>query len=120
MQLDHIAQAAISHLFGRFIRRAVFALILIGCAIVALYHFTVAGLMALDAHVGALHARLIVAGVYTAFAAISAGVVFLWRQPPRLNGSAKTLTSPREMQLIMLVEAVMLGYELARKGVRSR
>jgi nitrate reductase gamma subunit len=118
MQLEHIAQAAISHLLGRFIRRAVFALILIGCAIVALYHFTVAGLMALDAHAGVLHARLIVAGVYTVFAAISAGVVFLWRQP--LNGSAKTLTSPREMQLIMLVEAVMLGYELARKGVRAR
>lgn len=120
MQLDHIAQAAVSHLLGGLIRRAAFALILVGCAIVALYHFTVAGLIALDGQFGVLQARLIVAGVYTLFAAMAGGMLFWWRQPARLNGSAKTLTSPREMQLIMLVEAVMLGYELARKGVRSR
>jgi hypothetical protein len=119
MQLDHIAQAAVSHLLGRLIRRATIALILIVCAVVAIYHFTVAGLIVLDAQFGVLQARLIVAGVYTLFAAIAGGIFWQQSSAPRVNG-AKTLTSPREMQLIMLVEAVMLGYELARKGVRSR
>jgi hypothetical protein len=117
MQLDHIAQAAVSHLLGGLIRRAIFLLILVACAIVALYHFTVAGLIALDAQFGVLEARLIVAGIYALFAAVAGGMLFWWRQP---TNPAKALTSPREMQLIMLVEAVMLGYELARKGVRSR
>jgi hypothetical protein len=121
MQIEQIAQAALGHLFGRLARRAAIALVLVICVIVALYHFTVAGLLALDAQVGVLYARLIVAGIYTAASLIA--VAALWQQSRKLrltNGQAKTLTSPREMQLIMLVEAVMLGYELARKGVRSR
>jgi hypothetical protein len=34
------------------------------------------------------------------------------------NASPAALTPPREMQLAMLVEAVMLGYSLARKSDR--
>jgi hypothetical protein len=34
------------------------------------------------------------------------------------NPAPAALTPPREMQLAMLVEAVMLGYSLARKGDR--
>ena len=121
MQLDHLAHAAVNQVIGGLVRRLVIAAIFALCAIVAVYHFTIAGTLALEAQVGVLEARLIIAGVYT-FAALVAAAV-LWRQARlnRLPGSQdKALTSPREMQLIMLVEAVMLGYELARKGVRSR
>ena len=119
MQLDHLAQAAISQIVGRLVRRLLIALVLLGCAIVALYHWTIAGTMALESQFGLLYARLIVGGIYAAVAAAGAAALWLQSRSPRLNGQ-KALTSAREMQLVMLIEAVFLGYELARKGIRSR
>jgi hypothetical protein len=121
MRVDHIISAAISHLMGRMMRRAVAALALAVFAVVAVYHFTVAGLIALDGHIGTLDARLVVGGIYGALALTS--LIILWamgRKPAHNVAQAMpALGSPREMQLVMLVEAVMLGYALARKRERA-
>ena len=76
MSLYNIAAAATDHLLGRLLRRALLALVMAAFAIVAIYHFTVAGMLALEAHFGDLHAQLIVAAIYTALAAISYAI--LW------------------------------------------
>jgi len=100
-------------------RRALIAALMAACAVVALYQFTVAGTIALQGHYGDLYARLIVGGVYALLAIISLSV--LWAMRPKLADLSRTpaLNNPREMQLVMLVEAVMLGYALARKRERA-
>jgi len=120
MRIDQVAEAAIGHFLGRFMRRLLIGCVLAACLIVAMYHFTIAGTLALEMRYGVLHARLAIGAIYAVVALISLGLLWQQSRIPRLNGAGKTLTSPREMQLIMLVEAVMLGYELARKEVRSR
>jgi hypothetical protein len=36
------------------------------------------------------------------------------------NGAAPALNNSREMQIVMLVEAAMLGYSMARKSETTR
>jgi hypothetical protein len=117
MRLEHIAGIAFDHIFGRILRRALLAGVIAAFAVAAIYHFTVAGTLTLEAQYGALHAQLIVAAIYTASAAISYAI--LWAMRSR-TASTNALSAPRETQLAMLVEAVMLGYALARKSERTR
>lgn len=119
MQLDQIAAAAMSHLLGRLMRRAVAATIMALFIIAATYQFTVAGTIALEMQHGALNAHLIVAAIYVMLALIAFVAFWALRAKPATDGMP-ALSQPREMQLIMLVEAVMLGYALARKGDRAR
>jgi hypothetical protein len=119
MRVDQIVASAANHLIARLVRRAIAAVAVAIFAVVAVYHFTVAGMIALDGQVGALDMRLIVGGVFAALALIS--LIFLWALG-RGNGRGSAmpaLNSPREMHLVMLVEAVMLGYTLARKRERA-
>jgi len=119
MRLEHIAGIAFDHIFGRILRRALLAGVIAAFAVAAIYHFTVAGTLTLEAQYGALHAQLIVAAIYTASAAVSYAI--LWAMRSRTaSTSAPALSAPRETQLAMLVEAVMLGYALARKSERTR
>jgi hypothetical protein len=119
MGLYNIAAAATDHLVGRLLRRALLAFLMAAFAIVAIYHFTVAGMLALEALYGALHAQLIVAGIYSAAAAMSLAI--LWASGRKIAiPRAAVPSQPREAQLAMLVEAVMLGYSLARKGEHTR
>ena len=124
MRLDQIVSLALEQLLGRLLRRAAaFALLgLVG--LIAVYHFTVAGTLALEGEFGALYARLIIAGIYTAGGLIIFGFLYATRARP-LVADAKIAAAlpkqgkPRKMQLAMLVEAVMLGYALsARKTPR--
>jgi len=119
MRLDHLVATAADHFVGRLVRRALIALVMVACATVALYQFTNAGNIALSGHYGDLNARLIIGGIYAALALIS--LVILWAMRSNgIKGSATpALSNPREMQLVMLVEAVMLGYTLARKRERT-
>lgn len=119
MQLDQIAATAMSHLMGRLMRRAVAAAIAALFVLVAIYQFTVVGTIALEMQHGPLNAHLIVAGIYVMMALIAFAVFWSMRAKPIGNGMP-AVSQPREMQLIMLVEAVMLGYALARKGDRAR
>jgi hypothetical protein len=117
MRLSDVSEIAVSLLFGRLLRRALGAALLVLFALIAVYHFTVAGTLALDAEVGVLYARLIVAAIYTAAALITLIVLWATRTKPLIEDqTADALMSPRNAQVAMLVEAAMLGYALARKS----
>ena len=119
MQIDQIASLAIGHLVGRLLRRVLVAAALAIFAIVAVYQGSVAGTLALQAQYGAIVAHLILCAIYAvlALAALTAFLV-MGRKPAAARAPA--LMQPREMQVAMLVEAVMLGYAMARKGDRAR
>jgi hypothetical protein len=119
MRLDQIAATALSHFVGRLLRRAVAAAIMVLFVIVAIYQFTVAGTVALEMQHGPVNAHLIIAGIYVVLALIAFAAFWAMRAKPIADGMP-ALSQPREMQLVMLVEAVMLGYALARKGDRAR
>jgi hypothetical protein len=117
MRIDHVAETVADQLFGRLLRRALIGLAIIVLAIVALYYFTVAGSLALETQYGVVDARLIVGGVY---AAAAIACIIWWMLLGRPSTSrTPALNNPREMQIAMLVEAVMLGYTLARKTPRA-
>jgi hypothetical protein len=117
MRLSHITELAINHLFGRLLHRAIGAALLALFTLVAGYHFTVAGMLALEAEYGLLHARLIVAGAYAAAALIALIALWMTRTKPLIQDQPTSAEVPlRHMQIAMLVEAVMLGYTLARKS----
>jgi len=121
MRLFHISEFAIDHLFSRLKRRTIGASLLVLFTVVAVYYFTIAGTQALEAEYGLLHARLIVAAIYTAAAVIALIVLWAMRRKPLIKDqTADALMSPRNAQFAMLIEAAMLGYVLARKpGDRS-
>ena len=120
MNFNNLIATATGHLLGRLLRRAFVVVVMGFCLIIALYHLTIAGNIALTGQYGDLDARLIIGAVYAAMALIS--LVILWAMRARSAKYAETpaLSKPHEMQLVMLVEAAMLGYSLARKGARAR
>jgi hypothetical protein len=119
MRLDHLIAVATEHFVGRLLRRSLIAIVMAACAVVALYHFTKAGTIALQGQYGDLDARLIVGGIYALVSIISLGILWAMRPKPANLAGPPALSNSREMQLVMLVEAVMLGYALARKRERA-
>lgn len=117
MRIDQVAEAVADQLFGRLLRRALIALAIICSAVVALYYFTIAGTLALETQYGALDARLAIGAIYAA-AAIACVIWWLLLGRPATSRTP-ALSNPREMQITMLVEAVMLGYALSRKAPRA-
>lgn len=118
MRLDQIAAPIVNQLMAPLLRRALVAALLALAALIALYHLTVAGTLALELHYGALNAHLIIAAIYVVLALTAFSVLWGMRSKPATTTPA--LSEPRNMQLLMLVEAVMLGYTLARKSDRTR
>ena len=117
MRIEDVAGLAFGHIFGRIFRRALLAVIIAALVVVALYFFTLAGTMALEARYGALDARAIVGAIYAGAAVV---IAIAWAACGKPAGSkAPALSGQRDMQIAMLVEAVMLGYALARKGSRA-
>jgi hypothetical protein len=120
MQLNTVIASATGHLAGRLLRRT-FLVVVIGlCAVIATYHFTIAGNIALSGRLGDLDARLIIGGIYAAVALISFVILRAMRGRSAAPAGAPALSNPREVQLLMLVEAVILGFALARKGERTQ
>ena len=118
MRLTELAEATISPLVARLARRvALFAALGI-LAIVTLYYVSAAGTVALALEYGPVMAYLIMAGIY-ALATIAVVIALLAtrsRPVPAQDKVANALSSPGSMLFAMLVEAVMLGYTLARKS----
>jgi hypothetical protein len=123
MRLNQLATSAIiaiNQVFGWVLWRAV-GYALIGLfALLALYHFTAAGTLLLEAWVGALYARLILAALFTVAALVVFGILARMRanslrQPPR-----GPLSEHRPMQIAMLVEALILGFSSVRKKPPTR
>jgi hypothetical protein len=119
MRLDHLIAVTAEHVVGRLLRRALIAIVMAACAVVALYQFTLAGTIALQGQYGELYARLVVGGIYALLSIISLSILWAMRAKPAALAGTSALSNPREMQLVMLVEAVMLGYALARKRERA-
>jgi hypothetical protein len=119
MRLDTIISSAAGNLVWPLLRRAVIALTVGIFAGVAVYHLTIAGNIALAGQYGDFDARLIIGGIYAALALVSLFIFWSLRSKTLKTESAPALANPREMQLVMLVEAVMLGYALARKRSRA-
>ena len=122
MRLDQIAAVTIKHFVGRLARRAAIAAVMALFAIVAIYQLTVAGMVALEMRVGMLQAHLIIAGIYVALALIAFAILWSMRAKPVKLSTSDTpaVNLPLEAQIIMLVEAAMLGYTMARKSGRAR
>jgi hypothetical protein len=119
MRIEHIAGLAYDRLVGRLVRHAALMGAITLCALVVIYQFTVAGFLVVQAHYGSIVAHLFVGAVYTLLGLIGAMAIWAMRNRPTRAPAPATLTGQREMQLIMLVEAVMLGYTLARKAHRA-
>jgi hypothetical protein len=93
------------------------------CAVAAVVFAASASVLALEPHVGVVYARLILAGAF-AFVVLAI-VLALWlasRQktappaPASLHAQAQTAQrSAQFAQLAMIVEAVLLGYSMARR-----
>lgn len=116
MRLNDITDLTFNILFGRLLRRALGAALLGSFAIVALYYASNAGTLALTDKFGVLYAYLIMAAIYAAFALTVLTVLWATRAKPVIAEKPEgALTSPRNMQIAMLIEAVMLGYSMARK-----
>lgn len=125
MRLTEIAEGAIGGVVARYVRRAILVALIGACAIVALYYANGAASLALAERYGTLYAYLIMAGVYVVAALMALGALYATRhrsaatQTAADTAGAGLLSSPRNMQIAMLIEAVMLGYALARKSGKS-
>ena len=119
MHIEHIVSNALVHIFRPILRRALVAGVVAAFGAIAIYHFTVAGTLQLEAQFGALQAQLIVAAIYTALALIAC--LALWRM--RVRSVAARAPMPRvkrEDKIAMLLEAVMLGFARSEKRERAK
>jgi fucose 4-O-acetylase-like acetyltransferase len=119
MQINQIAGLAYDRLVGRIVRRTALMTAIALCTLIAVYQFTVAGSLVVQAHYGSIEAHLFVGAVYAFVALVGAATFWAIRNRPARAATPAALAGQREMQLIMLVEAVMLGYTLARKAHRA-
>ena len=121
MRLTELAEATISPLVARLVRRAALFVALGLLGIVTLYYVSAAGTVALALEYGPVTAYLIMGGIYALLAIIVAITLLATRtktvpaQDPVANALSST-SSSRNMQIAALIEAVMLGYTLARKS----
>ena len=116
MQLNDIVASTFNQLFGRLLRRALGAALLAAFAVVALYYASGAGTLALAQTYGVLNAYMIMAAVYAVFALIVLTVLYATRHKPSATAKVEgALDSTPTMQIAALIEAVTLGYTMARK-----
>ncbi len=116
MQLNDILHVTFNQLFGRLLRRALGAALLAAFAVVALYYASGAGTLALTQMYGALHAYLIMAAIYAVIALVVLTVLYATRRKPAAAAKAEgALDSSATLQVAALIEAVTLGYTMARK-----
>jgi hypothetical protein len=125
MKIESIVSQFFGRLMGRLLRRLVATGFLALFILVALYHLTIAGILALEALYGALDARLIVTGIYAALAV----VIFIYLFATRAKAPAAKATTrktrantaramPQDVRVAELLESLLLGYTTARR--RSR
>ena len=82
MNVNNLIATATDRLLGRMLRRALVVVVMGICAFIALYHFTIAGHIALTGQFGDLNARLIIGAVYAAMALISLVILWAMRSKP--------------------------------------
>lgn len=119
MPAARIAEIVFNYLFGRALRRAMLVALIGVFTLTAIYHFTIAGTLALEAQYGLLYARLIVGAAYSAAALIT--TIIFWAMRTKRSNEKQVVAAtgaPRHAQIAMLIEAGMLGYTFGRKSGR--
>ena len=125
MPLEDIITTTISRLMRRMIRRGIAMAVLALFILVALYHLTVAGTVTLEMLYGPLYARLIIVGAYVLLAAMALTYLFATRAKPQSAKSqaaksrAGMSRAPKDVQIAMLLESILLGYTSARGKSRQ-
>lgn len=119
MRQKHIVRTALTHLLRRVLWRVLLAILMAICAIVAIYQFTVAGSLALEAQFGALQAKLFIGALYIGIGLVAWAGLWAMRSSSTNNGMPPTLASQRKLKGVMLAEAIVLGFALARKATRA-
>jgi hypothetical protein len=119
MRKKHIARTSLSHLLRRVLWCAVLAIVVAICAIVAIYQFTAAGFLALEAQYGALEAKLFIGALYIGLGLVAGAGYWALRNIGTGVDKPSTPASQRKLKGVMLAEAVMLGFALARKATRA-
>lgn len=124
MKIESIISQIFRRLVGRIIRRLLAAAVLALFILVALYHLTVAGMLALEELYGPLDARLIVVAIYAALAAIIFIYLFATRaktpaaEAPARKTRAASRNTPQDIRVAELLESLLLGYMTARRKSR--
>lgn len=124
MKIESIISQIFRRLVGRIIRRLLAAAVLALFILVALYHLTVAGMLALEELYGPLDARLIVVAIYAALAAIIFIYLFATRakapaaEAPARKTRAASRNTPQDVRVAELLESLLLGYTTARRKSR--
>ena len=117
MALTEFASLVIGRIVGRFLRRAMCWALVGVFGLAALYQAGVAAGVALEATFGAFYAHLIIAAFY---ALVAIGfVIFLAvtvRRPLLDDKHRKSLAQlSGEAQVATIIEALLLGYAMARR-----
>jgi hypothetical protein len=121
MQITDLVGVIVRQVTGRLVRRLIAALLLALFALAALYHLTIAGILALESEVGAVNARLIIGGVFVVAALAPAYTLWSSRAKFKPRGEAsELLNSRRDLQIAMIIEAVLLGLSLSRSAAPRR
>ena len=99
----------------RLIRRGIAMVVVALFSLIALYHLTVAGTVALEAFYGPLYARLIVVGAYVVLAAIAFAYLYATRaKRPASKPRSNTSRAPTDVRIALLLESILLGYTTGR------
>jgi hypothetical protein len=117
MALTDFVSATIGRIVGRLVRRAACWALVGVFGLAALYQASVAVGVALEIKFGAVYAHLMIAGFY---ALVAIGfVIFLWvtvRRPLLDEKYRKSLAQlSGDAQVATLIEAMLLGYAMARR-----
>ncbi len=116
MRIDKLATHLISRLAARALRKIVLLVLTAYFTLVAIYYFGGAALVALSLDHGLVNAQLIVGGIYVGLAALC--LLISWG----INVKGAAAPAPgrsREALIVMLIEALILGYQLARRRDRE-
>lgn len=118
MRLSDLIKATLGDMLGRLLWRAGAALFAVAALLAAAYHLTAAATLALSAHYGALDAYLLVGGGYAIATLIVAAILLATRRgkPAATSPAAALLSSPRNAQVALLLEAAMIGFLAAKKA----
>jgi len=118
----HGASAKLNSLTARLRRNAILYALAALCAVAAIVLAVAASVLALEPHVGPIYALLIPAGVFAAIVGAIVLTIWLSGRPARtIAAQAVPLhaqsaqRSAQFAQLAMIVEAVLLGYSMARR-----
>jgi len=116
-----IVETVVSHLVGRMVRRIAGYTAIMAAGLIALYHLSIAGTMALEASYGALTARLLIGVAYAAIAVLVLLTLWMTRRKPAPESQkiAALLSSPQNMQIAALLEAAMIGFIAGKKTPTS-